>query len=155
MLFRSSGIEPQSYIDESATIGSNIYVGAFAYVGKNVTIGNNSKIYPHCYIGDNCTIGENCTIFPGAKLYSDCSIGNSVTLHSGVIVGADGFGFTPNAENNYQKVAQIGNVIIEDHVEVGANTTIDRATLGSTIIRKGVKLDNLIQVAHKIGRAHV
>ena len=145
-----SGIEPQSYIDESATLGSNIYVGAFAYVGKNVSIGNNSKIYPHCYIGDNCTIGENCTIFPGAKLYSDCSIGNSVTLHSGVIVGADGFGFTPNAENNYQKVAQIGNVIIEDHVEVGANTTIDRATLGSTIIRKGVKLDNLIQVAHNV-----
>jgi UDP-3-O-[3-hydroxymyristoyl] glucosamine N-acyltransferase len=145
-----SGIEPYSYIDESATLGSNIYVGAFAYLGKNVKIGENTKIYPNCYVGDNCIIGNNTTLFPGVKVYSDCVIGNHVTLHSGVVIGADGFGFSPNSENNYQKVAQIGNVIIEDHVEIGANTTIDRATLGSTIIHKGVKLDNLIQVAHNV-----
>jgi UDP-3-O-[3-hydroxymyristoyl] glucosamine N-acyltransferase len=131
-------------------VGSNIYVGAFAYIGKNVKIGENTKIYPNCYVGDNSTIGDNTTLFPGVKIYSDCIIGNNVTLHSGAVIGADGFGFAPNSENNYQKVAQIGNVIIEDHVEVGANSTIDRATLGSTIIRKGVKLDNLIQVAHNV-----
>jgi UDP-3-O-[3-hydroxymyristoyl] glucosamine N-acyltransferase len=125
-------------------------VGAFAYLGKNVKIGENTKIYPNCYVGDNCIIGNNTTLFPGVKVYSDCVIGNHVTLHSGVVIGADGFGFSPNSENNYQKVAQIGNVIIEDHVEIGANTTIDRATLGSTIIHKGVKLDNLIQVAHNV-----
>lgn len=145
-----TGIEPNSYIDDSAKLGNNIYVGAFAYIGKNVIIGDNTKIYPHCYIGDNCVIGNNTTFFPGVKLYSDCVIGNEVTVHSGVIIGGDGFGFAPNADNNYQKVAQIGNVIIEDHVEIGANTTIDRATLGSTIIRKGVKLDNLIQIAHNV-----
>ena len=145
-----SGIEPNSHIDDSATLGANIYVGAFAYIGKNVKIGDNTKIYPNCYVGDNTTIADNTTLFPGVKIYSDCIIGNNVTLHSGVVIGADGFGFAPNAENNYQKVAQIGNVIVEDHVEVGANTTIDRATLGSTIIRKGVKLDNLIQVAHNV-----
>jgi len=145
-----SGIEPNSYIDDSATVGSNIYLGAFAYIGKNVKIGENTKIYPNCYVGDNSTIGDNTTLFPGVKIYSDCIIGNNVTLHSGAVIGADGFGFAPNSENNYQKVAQIGNVIIEDHVEVGANSTIDRATLGSTIIRKGVKLDNLIQVAHNV-----
>lgn len=145
-----TGIEANSFIDDSATLGEKIYVGAFAYIGKNVKIGENSKIYPHCYIGDNCIIGNDVTLFAGAKIYSDCQIGNHVTLHSGVIIGADGFGFSPNSDNNYQKVAQIGNVIIEDHVDIGANTTIDRATLGSTIIRKGVKLDNLIQVAHNV-----
>lgn len=145
-----SGIEPNTYIDDSATLGGNIYVGAFAYLGKNVKIGENTKIYPNCYVGDNCIVGDNTTLFPGVIIYSDCVIGNHVTLHSGVVIGADGFGFSPNAENNYQKVAQIGNVIIEDHVDVGANTTIDRATLGSTIIRTGVKLDNLIQVAHNV-----
>jgi UDP-3-O-[3-hydroxymyristoyl] glucosamine N-acyltransferase len=145
-----SGIESNSFVDDSSTLGANIYVGAFAYIGKNVRIGNNTKIYPHCYIGDNCTIGNNTTLFPGVKLYSDCVIGNDVTIHSGVIIGADGFGFAPNSENNYQKVAQIGNVIIEDFVDIGANSTIDRATLGSTIIRKGVKLDNLIQIAHNV-----
>ena len=145
-----SGIEPNSFVDESAFLGIDIYVGSFAYIGKNVKIGNNTKIYPNCYIGDNCIIGENSTLFPGVKIYSECLIGNNVTVHSGVVIGADGFGFTPNSENSFQKVAQIGNVIIEDHVEVGANTTIDRATLGSTIIRKGVKLDNLIQIAHNV-----
>jgi UDP-3-O-[3-hydroxymyristoyl] glucosamine N-acyltransferase len=145
-----SGIESQAYIDASATIGKDIYAGAFCYVGKDVKIGDRVKIYPNVYIGDNCTVGDDTTLFPGVKIYSDCVIGKHVTIHSGVIIGGDGFGFQPNSENNYQKVAQIGNVIIEDHVEVGANSTIDRATLGSTIIHKGVKLDNLIQIAHNV-----
>jgi len=113
-------------------------------------IGNNVKIYPQVFIGDNVTIGDNTTLFSGAKVYSECKVGSNCTLHTGTVIGADGFGFTPNSENNYKKVPQIGNVIIEDHVEIGANTSIDRATLGSTIIRKGVKLDNLIQIAHNV-----
>ncbi len=145
-----SGIEQPSYINKTATCGENIYVGAFAYIGEQSVIGNNVKIYPGVYIGDNVKIGDNTTLFAGAKVYSDCIIGKECTLHSGVIVGGDGFGFAPNSENNYNKVPQIGNVIIEDNVEVGSNTTIDRATLGSTIIRKGVKLDNLIQIAHNV-----
>ena len=145
-----SGIEEMSFIDPSATVGEGLYAGAFAYIGKEVKIGNRVKLYPNSYIGDNCVIGDDTTIFAGVKIYSDCIIGKNVTIHSGVIIGGDGFGFQPNSENNYQKVAQIGNVIIEDHVEIGANSTIDRATLGSTIIRKGVKLDNLIQIAHNV-----
>ena len=145
-----TGIEQPSYIHSSAQLGANIYVGAFAYIGKNVRAGNNVKIYPQVFVGDNVTIGNNTTLFAGVKIYSDCVIGSDCTLHTGTVIGADGFGFTPNSENQYQKVAQIGNVIIEDFVEIGAVTTIDRATLGSTIIRKGVKLDNLIQVAHNV-----
>jgi UDP-3-O-[3-hydroxymyristoyl] glucosamine N-acyltransferase len=145
-----SGIEEMSFIDPSATVGEGLYAGAFAYIGKDVKIGNRVKLYPNSYIGDNCIIGDDTTIFAGVKIYSDCIIGKNVTIHSGVIIGGDGFGFQPNSENNYQKVAQIGNVIIEEHVEIGANSTIDRATLGSTIIRKGVKLDNLIQIAHNV-----
>lgn len=144
------GIEQPCYIHDTAQFGGNVYVGAFAYVGKNVKAGHNVKLYPNVYVGDNVTIGSNTTLFPGVKIYSDCVIGADCTIHSGTIIGADGFGFTPNSENQYQKVAQIGNVVIEDHVEIGAVTTIDRATLGSTIIRKGVKLDNLIQVAHNV-----
>ena len=144
------GIEQPSYISDSATMGTDCYVGAFAYVGNKAKIGNNVKIYPQVYIGDNVIIGDNTTLFSGAKVYSDCIVGSNCTLHTGTVIGADGFGFTPNRENQYQKVAQIGNVIIEDHVEIGANSTIDRATLGSTIIRKGVKLDNLIQIAHNV-----
>lgn len=143
------GIEANSFIDASSTHGSDVYLGAFAYVGKEVKIGNRVKIYPNVYVGDNCVIGDDTTLFPGVKVYSDCIIGKNVTLHSGVVVGGDGFGFQPN-NGSLQKVAQIGNVIIEDMVEVGSNTTIDRATLGSTIIRKGVKLDNLIQIAHNV-----
>lgn len=143
------GIEANSFIDASSTHGSDLYLGAFAYVGKEVKIGNRVKIYPNVYVGDNCEIGDDTTLFPGVKVYSDCIIGKNVTLHSGVVVGGDGFGFQPN-NGSLQKVAQIGNVIIEDMVEVGSNTTIDRATLGSTIIRKGVKLDNLIQIAHNV-----
>lgn len=146
---QKSGIEELSFIDPSASLGEDVYVGSFAYIGKNVKIGNKVKVYPGVYIGDNCEIGNECTLFAGVKVYSDCRIGNHVTLHSGVVIGGDGFGFQPY-QGNYQKVAQIGNVIIEDHVEIGANSTIDRATLGHTIIRKGVKLDNLIQIAHNV-----
>ena len=144
------GIEQPSYIAATAKVGSDCYVGAFAYIGNNAKLGNNVKIYPQVYVGDNVIIGDNTTLYSGAKVYSDCTVGSNCTLHTGTVIGADGFGFTPNRENQYQKVAQIGNVIIEDHVEIGANSTIDRATLGATIIRKGVKLDNLIQIAHNV-----
>jgi UDP-3-O-[3-hydroxymyristoyl] glucosamine N-acyltransferase len=144
------GIEQPVFIDETAKVPDDIYLGAFAYIGKNVAIGSGSKIYSQVYIGDNVRIGKNALIFPGVKILADTQIGDSVTLHAGVVIGADGFGFAPNSSDSFSKVAQIGNVIIEDHVEVGANSSIDRATLGSTIIRKGVKLDNLIQIAHNV-----
>jgi len=144
------GIEQPSFIAQSAKLGNDCYVAAFAYVGENVVLGNNVKIYPHAFVGDNTKIGDNTTVFAGSKIYSDCVVGSNCTLHAGSVIGADGFGFAPNSENNYKKIPQIGNVIIEDHVEVGANTTIDRATLGSTIIRKGAKLDNLIQIGHNV-----
>ncbi|WP_303317651.1 UDP-3-O-(3-hydroxymyristoyl)glucosamine N-acyltransferase [Flavivirga abyssicola] len=144
------GIEQPSYISESAIHGDNIYIGVFSYVGKNVSIGNNVKIFPNAYIGDNVTIGDNSVVFSGAKIYSDTTIGNSCVINSGAIIGADGFGFAPNQDGSYSKIPQIGNVILENHVDVGAGTTIDRATLGSTIIRNGVKLDNQIQIAHNV-----
>jgi UDP-3-O-[3-hydroxymyristoyl] glucosamine N-acyltransferase len=147
---KKEGIEQPSFIDASATIEVGAYVGAFAYISSGVRIGKNVKIYPQVYIGENVTIGDNCILFPGVKIYADCKVGHNVTLHSGVVVGGDGFGFAPNGGNAYNKVAQIGNVVIHNHVEVGANTTIDRATLGSTIIKDGVKLDNLIQIAHNV-----
>ena len=149
MKHEKKGIDKEAKISDNATIGKDAYIGAFTYIGDNVRIGNGCKIYPGAYIGDNTSIGDNALIFSGAKVYSDCVLGNDITLHSGVIIGGDGFGFAPNNES-YDKVAQIGNVVIEDHVEIGANTTVDRATLGSTIIRKGVKLDNLIQIAHNV-----
>lgn len=142
-----SGIEPQSFIDPTAKVGNDVYLGAFSYIGKDAVIGDRVKIYPGCYIGDNTRIGDDTTLFPGVKVYSDCILGKDIVIHAGTVIGADGFGFQPQ-NGSYQKVAQIGNVIIEDHVEIGSNCSIDRATLGSTIIRKGVKLDNLIQVAH-------
>lgn len=145
-----TGIESNSFISPSAKIGENCYVGAFAYVGENVKVGNNVKIYPNSFIGDNVVIGDHTTIFSGVKIHQECKIGNHCTFHSGVVIGADGFGFAPNSENNYKKVPQIGNVIIENHVEIGANTCVDRATLGSTIIKKGAKLDNLIQIGHNV-----
>lgn len=144
------GIEQPSFISETAKLGNDCYVGAFAYIGENVKIGNNVKIYPHCYIGDNAVIGDDCTFFSGVKIYYDTIIGKSCTIHASTVVGSDGFGFAPSAENNYTKVPQIGNVVIEDHVEIGSNTSIDRATMGSTIIRKGSKLDNLVQIAHNV-----
>jgi UDP-3-O-[3-hydroxymyristoyl] glucosamine N-acyltransferase len=137
-----SGIEQPSFIHPSATIGKDVYIGAFAYIGPDVKLGDNSKVYPGAYIGDNVTIGNNVTLFAGVKVYFDCVLG--------AIIGSDGFGFAPTGDGTYKKIAQIGNVILEDNVEVGSNTTIDRATMGSTIIRKGVKLDNLIQIAHNV-----
>jgi len=145
-----SGIETPSHISETAKLGKNIYLGAFAYIGNNVIIGDNVKIYPNVYIGDNVKVKANTTIFSGAKIYSETEIGENCAIHSGAIIGADGFGFAPNKEGVFSKIPQIGNVIIEDNVDIGAATTIDRATLGSTIIRKGVKLDNQIQVAHNV-----
>lgn len=144
------GIEQPSFIDETAQLGTDIYVGAFAYLGKNVKIGNNVKIFPHVYIGDNVTIDDDCQINAGVKIYHQCKIGKKAIIHAGVVIGADGFGFAPQTDGSYKKVPQLGNVVIEDDVEIGANTTIDRATIGSTIIRKGVKLDNLIQIAHNV-----
>lgn len=144
------GISNKSDISESATLGEDVYVGAFAIIGEHVKIGNNVKIYPSSIIGDNVTIGDNTIVYADVKIYSDCVVGKECVIHSGTVIGADGFGFAPNSENQYNKVAQIGNVIIEDHVEIGANTCIDRATLGSTKIRKGVKIDNLIQIAHNV-----
>lgn len=149
MKFNKSGIEQPSFISKSATIGKDCYVGAFAYLGENVKIGNNVKIYPHVYIGDNSTVGDNCTFFSGVKIYHDTVIGKNCTVHASTVIGSDGFGFVANTDDN-KKVPQIGNVVIEDNVEIGANTCIDRATLGSTILRKGVKLDNLIQIAHNV-----
>lgn len=145
-----SGIEQPSVISENVTYGEGLYLGSFCYIGKNVKIGDNVKIYPNTFVGDNVIIGDNSILFAGVRVYSETEIGNNCTIHSGSIIGSDGFGFTPNEEGVYSKVPQIGNVILEDNVDVGACTTIDRATLGSTIIKKGVKLDNQIQIAHNV-----
>lgn len=147
---QKSGIEQPSFIHPDAKIGKNVYVGAFAYISAGVVLGDNSKVYPHCFIGDNVRIGKDCTFYAGVKIYHACELGNNVMIHAGAVIGSDGFGFAPQPDGSYNKIAQIGNVIIEDSVEIGANTTIDRATMGSTIIRKGVKLDNLIQIAHNV-----
>ena len=144
------GIEQPVYISEDLKYGADLYLGSFTYIGKNVTLGKNVKIYPNCYIGDNVTIGDNLLMHSGVRIYSETIIGNNCSFHSGVIIGSDGFGFAPNSDGSYDKIPQIGNVIIEDDVEIGAGTTIDRATMGSTIIRKGVKLDNQIQIAHNV-----
>lgn len=145
-----SGIEQPSIISEGVTYGTDLYLGSFSYLGKNVKIGNNVKIYPNCFIGDNVEIGDDCVFFAGVRIYSETIIGARVTIHSGTILGADGFGFAPQEDGTYKKVPQIGNVIIENDVEIGSCATVDRATLGSTIIRTGVKLDNQIQVAHNV-----
>ena len=145
-----TGIEQPVFISESANYGKNIYIGAFAYISDNVKIGDNVKIYPNVYIGDNVIIANDVTLFSGAKIYSDTQIGDNCVIHSSAILGADGFGFSPNEKGEFIKVPQTGNVIIEENVDIGAATSIDRATLGSTIIRKGVKLDNQIQIAHNV-----
>lgn len=144
------GIEQPSYMSKTVTMGKDVYIGAFSYIGENVIIGDRVRIYPGCYIGDNVILDEDACIFAGVKIYDGCSIGARVVIHSGTVVGGDGFGFAPQKDGTFKKVPQIGNVIVEDDVEIGANTTIDRATMGSTIIRKGVKLDNLIQIAHNV-----
>ena len=145
-----SGIESPIFISDSATYGESVYIGAFSHIGENVVIGDHVKIYPNTFIGDNVTIGSHTTLFSGVKIYSDCVIGSHCFINSAAVIGADGFGFSPDETGAYQKVPQIGNVILEDHVDIGAATTIDRATLGSTLIKKGVKLDNHIQVAHNV-----
>ena len=142
------GVQTPSFIAPSAKLGAQHFVGAFAVISENVQLGEQVKIYPNVFIGENVQIGNNVTIHPGVVIYFDCKIGNNVTIHAGTIIGSDGFGFAPKADGSFQKVPQLGNVVIEDNVEIGSNTTIDRATIGSTIIRQGVKLDNLIQVAH-------
>jgi UDP-3-O-[3-hydroxymyristoyl] glucosamine N-acyltransferase len=144
------GIQHPSYIAPSAVVGEDVYIGAFSYIGDNVQIGNNTKIFPNSFIGDNVQIGEDCIIHPGVKIYHDCVLHQKVVVHAGSVIGGDGFGFAPQADGSFKKVPQIGNVVIENGVEIGANTTIDRATIGSTIIREGAKLDNLIQIAHNV-----
>ncbi len=144
------GVHGKAHVEPSASIDSTAYVGPFAYVGENTDIAKGVQIHPNAYIGNNVKIGENTTIFAGAQVADDCVVGQNCAIHSGAIIGSDGFGFAPQTDGSYQKIPQIGNVILEDNVDVGANTTIDRATMGSTIIRKGVKLDNLIQVAHNV-----
>lgn len=145
-----SGIQEPSYISKTAKLGNNIYVGAFAYIGDNVVVGNNVKIFPNAYIGDNVKLGDNTILHPGVKIYHDCIIGWNVTIHAGTVVGSDGFGFAPQKDGSFKKVPQIGNVVVEDYVEIGANAAIDRATIGSTVIKSGAKLDNLIQIAHNV-----
>jgi UDP-3-O-[3-hydroxymyristoyl] glucosamine N-acyltransferase len=144
------GIEQPSVISENVKYGDQFYLGSFSYIGVNVVMGDNVKIYPNCYIGDNTIIGNNVTIFAGVKLYSETVIGNNCVIHAGAIIGADGFGYAPNPDGTFKKIPQIGNVVIEDNVDIGSCTTIDRATMGSTFIRKGVKLDNQIQIAHNV-----
>jgi UDP-3-O-[3-hydroxymyristoyl] glucosamine N-acyltransferase len=150
MISKKAGISPLAFISANARTGEKVYIGEFVYIGENAVIGNNVSLYPQTYIGDNVQIGDNTVIYPGVKIYHDCIVGRDCKIHAGVVAGSDGFGFVPQGEQGYRKIIQAGNVIIEDNVEIGANTTIDRATLGSTIIRKGVKLDNLIQVAHNV-----
>ena len=146
---RKQGVDKLAFIAASAKVGANVYIGAFAYIGENAVIGDGCQIYPNATIGDNVVLGKNCIIYPNVPIYHDCKLGNNDTIHAGSVVGADGFGFAPNAEtNSYDKIPQIGNVVLEDDVEIGANTCIDRSTMGSTIIRRGVKLDNLVQIAH-------
>ena len=147
---KKEGIDSLAFVAPSAKIGENVYIGAFAYIGENAVIGDNTQIYPHTFVGDGVKIGKGCLLYSNVNVYHDCRIGNECILHSGAVIGADGFGFAPQANGEYAKIAQIGNVVLEDNVEIGANTTIDRATMGSTIIKKGVKLDNLIQIAHNV-----
>ncbi len=145
-----TGIEQPSFISESAKYGENFYLGNFSYIAENVILGKNVKIYPNCFIGENVIIGDNVSIFAGAKIHSETQIGNNCNIYSGAVIGADGFGFAPNPDGTFSKIPQIGNVVLEDNVDVGANTTIDKATMGSTIVRKGVKLDNQIQIGHNV-----
>lgn len=147
---RKKGIHPTAIIEPTATVGSDVYVGPYAYIGDNCVISDGCSVYPHVYIGDNTRLGKNCSVNPGVKIYHDCVIGDDCTIHAGSVIGGDGFGFAPQSDSEYMKIPQLGNVVIEDQVEIGANVTIDRATMGSTVIRKGVKLDNLIQIGHNV-----
>lgn len=145
-----TGIQQPSYLSATARLGDNVFVGAFVYVGENAKIGANVKLFPGVYIGNNVSISDNTILYPGVKVYNDCVIGKNVTIHAGAVIGGDGFGFAPQPDGTFKKIPQIGNVVIEDYVEIGSNSTIDRATIGSTVIHKGAKLDNLIQIAHNV-----
>jgi UDP-3-O-[3-hydroxymyristoyl] glucosamine N-acyltransferase len=147
---RKKGIHTTAVIEPTATIGSDVFIGPYAYIGENCVIGDGCSIYPQVYIGDNTRLGKNCTLNPGVKIYHDCLLGEGCIIHAGSVIGSDGFGFAPQSDNEYMKIPQLGNVILEDNVEIGANVTIDRATMGSTIIHRGVKLDNLIQIGHNV-----
>lgn len=147
---RKKGIHATAIIETSAKIGSDVYIGPYAYIGENCIIGDGCSIYPHVYIGDNTIIGNNCILNPGVKIYHECLVGEGCIIHAGTVIGSDGFGFAPQSDSEFMKIPQLGNVVLEDHVEIGANVTIDRATMGSTIIRRGVKLDNLIQIGHNV-----
>ncbi len=147
---RKKGIHPTAVIEPTAKIGTDVYIGAYAYIGEKSVVGDNCSLYPHVYIGDGAKIGNGCILYSGVKIYHECVLGESCTIHAGTVIGSDGFGFAPQSETEFMKIPQIGNVVIEDHVEIGANVAIDRATMGSTVIRKGVKLDNLIQVGHNV-----
>jgi UDP-3-O-[3-hydroxymyristoyl] glucosamine N-acyltransferase len=147
---RKKGIHSTAVIETTAKIGSDVFIGPYAYIGENCIIGDGCSVYPHVYIGDNTKIGNNCILNPGVKIYHDCLIGEGCIIHAGSVIGSDGFGFAPQSDTEFMKIPQLGNVILEDHVEIGANVAIDRATMGSTIIRKGVKLDNLIQIGHNV-----
>jgi UDP-3-O-[3-hydroxymyristoyl] glucosamine N-acyltransferase len=144
------GIHPTAVIETTAKIGKDVYVGAYAYIGEDAVLGDNCSVYPHVYIGDRTRIGSGCTLHSGVSIYHECVLGAGCTIHAGTVIGSDGFGFAPQSETEFMKIPQIGNVVIEDHVEIGANVTIDRATMGSTVIHEGVKLDNLIQVGHNV-----
>ncbi|TKG92404.1 UDP-3-O-(3-hydroxymyristoyl)glucosamine N-acyltransferase [Puteibacter caeruleilacunae] len=147
---QKTGIEQPSYVSSSASYGENVYLGAFSYLGQNVKLGDNVKIYPHAYIGDNVEIKDNSIIYSGAKIYEACKVGANCIIHSGAVIGADGFGFAPDDNGDFKKIPQIGNVILKDNVEIGANTAIDRASMGSTIVGEGTKIDNLVQIAHNV-----
>jgi UDP-3-O-[3-hydroxymyristoyl] glucosamine N-acyltransferase len=149
MTQKRTGIHPLAYVSETATLGEGVYVGPFAYVGEGVSIGNGTQIYAHVVLEENTTVGDNCTIYPNVSVYKECRIGNGVILHSGCVIGADGFGFAPAADG-YEKIPQIGIVTIEDNVEIGANACVDRSTMGSTYVRRGAKIDNLVQIAHNV-----
>jgi len=147
---RKKGIHPSSIIDPSAEIGADVYIGAYSYIGEKCKISDGCSIYPNVYVGDNTHLGKNCRLYPGVTIYHDCIIGEKCVIHAGAVVGSDGFGFAPQSDSEFMKIPQIGNVIIEDNVEIGANSAIDRATMGSTIIRRGVKIDNLVQIGHNV-----
>src|SRR5690606_6203872 len=149
-LFHKTGIEDPSFVSSDAKMGDDVYVGAFSYIGRQASIGNNVKIYPNCYVGDGVRIGDDTILYSGVKIYALCEIGKDCIIHSGTVIGSDGFGFAPQSDGSYSKIPQTGNVVVEDRVEIGSNCSIDRATMGSTRIRKGAKLDNLIQIAHSV-----
>jgi UDP-3-O-[3-hydroxymyristoyl] glucosamine N-acyltransferase len=147
---RKKGIHPSAIIEPTAIVGKNVYIGPFVYIGENCIIGDECDLYPHVYVGDNTHVGKKCKLNPGVKIYHDCVLGENCIIHAGSVLGSDGFGFAPQSESEFMKIPQLGNVVIEDNVEIGANVTIDRATIGSTIIHKGVKLDNLVQIGHNV-----